>query len=51
MIRDVHRYQYSLGPGWVPEKDGRPATELYYVRGAPLAEPGEPYRIKMVGFV
>jgi hypothetical protein len=45
MIRQVHQYQYSLGPGWVPETK----TEEYYVRGARLADPRPPYRIKMVG--
>lgn len=45
MIRQVHEYQFRLGPGWIPETK----TEQYYIRGERLARPGKPYIIKMVG--
>ena len=45
MIRQVHEYQFRLGPGWIPETK----TEQYYIRGERLARPGKAYIIKMVG--
>ena len=47
MIRDCHRYRYTIGPGWQPQTN----TEVYYERAEKHdeADGRVAYRIEMTG--
>ncbi|WCJ23949.1 P-loop containing nucleoside triphosphate hydrolases superfamily protein [Euphorbia peplus] len=59
MARNVHKYRYRMGPGYIQDQEGN-VTENYWereeVKNQELGENGEvkqrkPYRIEMVGVV
>ena len=49
MIRDAHKNDYRLGPGYIVQEDG-PTIEKYWEVGEPAdGQARDPYRIEMIG--